>query len=85
MSEKILKILVVEDDNVDQLIIKRALKDSGIRHEIIFADDHESGREATRGKEYDCIFLDQNLPRPKSRLSFQVFEPFQIIEKEATM
>ncbi len=62
MSQKTLKILVVEDDTVDQEIIKRALKASGFSHEIIFVDDHESGREASIGKEYDFIFLDQNLP-----------------------
>ena len=62
MLQKILKILVVEDDQLDQEIIKRALKASGIKYELLFADDHESGREATDGKEYDCIFLDYSLP-----------------------
>ena len=62
MSEKILNILVVEDDYVDRDIIRRSLKGSGIKHELFFAEDHESGKEATHGKEYDCIFLDYNLP-----------------------
>jgi len=62
MSQKILKILVVEDDKVDQKVIKRALSDSGFRHEIVIVDDHESGREAAIGQEYDFIFLDHNLP-----------------------
>ncbi len=55
-------ILVIEDDDLDRMIIKRALKDSRIDHELTFAEDHESGKEATLGKEYDCIFLDYNLP-----------------------
>ena len=62
MEDKILKILVIDDDQTDQLIIKRSLKGSGIKHEIFSADDHESGIEAIQGKEYDCIFLDYNLP-----------------------
>ena len=62
MSEKILQILIVEDDMVDRDIIKRALKGSGIKHELFFAEDHESGKKATLGKEFDCIFLDYNLP-----------------------
>ncbi|MFN8165318.1 MAG: response regulator [Bacteroidia bacterium] len=62
MSDRILQILVVEDDSLDQMIFKKALKSSTIKYELHFADDHESGKEATAGKEYDCIFLDYNLP-----------------------
>ena len=62
MLERKLQILVVEDDDVDRMIIKRALKDSKINHELFFVVDHESGKEATFSKEYDCIFLDYNLP-----------------------
>ena len=62
ISEKILQILVVEDDMLDQKIIKKALSSAGFQHELTFADDHETGKAATDGKEYDCIFLDYNLP-----------------------
>ncbi len=62
MLERKLQILVVEDDDVDRMIIKRALKDSKINHDLFFVVDHESGKEATFSKEYDCIFLDYNLP-----------------------
>ena len=62
MSENKFRILVIEDDDLDRMIIKRALKDSRINHELTFAEDHESGKEATIGNEYDCIFLDYNLP-----------------------
>lgn len=61
-SEKPLQILVVEDDQLDQMIIKRALIGSGIEHELTIADDHESGKAATEGNTFDCIFLDYNLP-----------------------
>ncbi len=62
MQEKNLKILIVDDDFADREIIRRSLKGSGIKHELFFAEDHESGKKATYGKEYDCIFLDYNLP-----------------------
>ncbi|HNP49697.1 MAG TPA: ATP-binding protein, partial [Bacteroidia bacterium] len=62
MSEQLLQILVVEDDELDRMIMKRALLGSGMKHDLHFAEDHESGKEAAAGKEYDCIFLDYNLP-----------------------
>ena len=62
MSEQLLQILVVEDDELDRMIMKRALNGSGMKHELHFAEDHESGKAAAEGKEYDCIFLDYNLP-----------------------
>jgi DNA-binding NtrC family response regulator len=57
-----LEILVVEDDEVDRLIIKRAIKSSGLNIEVSFAEDADSGMIAATSKKYDCIFLDYNLP-----------------------
>ena len=62
MADHQLQILIVEDDEVDRLIIKRALKASGVNAEVFFAYDHESSKAATLTKNYDCIFLDYNLP-----------------------
>ena len=62
MSEKQLQILVVEDDELDRMIMKRALIGSKIPHELHFAFDIESARKITAEKEFDCIFLDYNLP-----------------------
>jgi len=62
MKEQVLQILVVEDDDLDRMIMKRALKASEIAHELHFAVDHESGLAAAKEREYDCIFLDYNLP-----------------------
>ena len=59
---KALEILIVEDDEVDRLIIKRAIKSSGLSIEVSFAEDAESGMKAATSKTYDCIFLDYNLP-----------------------
>lgn len=57
-----LEILIVEDDELDRMIIKRAVKLSGLNINLHFAEDVDSGMEAASGKEYDCIFLDYNLP-----------------------
>jgi signal transduction histidine kinase/DNA-binding response OmpR family regulator/HPt (histidine-containing phosphotransfer) domain-containing protein len=62
MAEQVLHILVVEDDDLDRMIMKRALNASGIKHELHIAVDHESGLAAAIEREYDCIFLDYNLP-----------------------
>lgn len=62
MEEQILQILVVEDDELDRMIMKRALNASGIKHQLHFAVDHESGLAAAIERDYDCIFLDYNLP-----------------------
>src|SRR5437762_1461680 len=62
MPDQPLQILVVEDDELDRMIIKRALKASGINLEVLFAEDHKGGKVATQDKDYDCIFLDYNLP-----------------------
>lgn len=62
MEDRKFQILVVEDDELDRLIMKKALRSSNINHDLFFAEDHESGKEATKDKEYDCIFLDYNLP-----------------------
>jgi CheY-like chemotaxis protein len=57
-----LHILVVEDDELDRMIIKRALDGADMNTEVIFAESMESGRKAVVGRNYDCIFIDYNLP-----------------------
>lgn len=62
MSDKKIKILIIDDDNVDRLIIKRALNDAGISAEILTATDVETGYAIAIREEFKCIFLDYNLP-----------------------
>ncbi len=57
-----IKVLIIEDDELDRMIVKRAINSSGLNVEMTFAEDIDSGKEATNGKIYDCIFLDYNLP-----------------------
>ncbi len=57
-----IRVLCVEDDELDRMIIKRAVKSSGMNIDLSFAEDIDSGKEQTKDTEYDCIFLDYNLP-----------------------
>ena len=59
---KPIKVLIIEDDELDRMIVKRAINSSGLSVEMTFAEDIDSGKEAANGKIYDCIFLDYNLP-----------------------
>jgi PAS domain S-box-containing protein len=62
MIDRMIRILCVEDDDLDRLIIKRAVKSSGLNIDLSFAEDIDSGKQQTTGVDYDCIFLDYNLP-----------------------
>jgi len=62
MSDKSIKVLCVEDDELDRVIIKRAVQKSGMAIDLTFAEDIDAGKEKTSNTEYDCIFLDYNLP-----------------------
>jgi len=57
-----LHILVIEDDELDRMIIKRALEGADMNIEVVFAESMESGKQAVAKKNYDCIFIDYNLP-----------------------
>ncbi|MFM2206291.1 MAG: hypothetical protein RL213_266 [Bacteroidota bacterium] len=62
MNTRKLTILVVEDDEVDRMDIARSLKRSGFNVELYYAGDPESGLKQAFERQYDCIFLDYNLP-----------------------
>ena len=62
MKNQITSVLVVEDDALDRLNMKRQLAKSNLELEIYYAEDYQSALEASRHKEFDCIFLDYNLP-----------------------
>lgn len=62
MLENKIRVLVIEDDELDRLIIGKALTGTNLCSEIIFAEDSDNGIKAAKEKNYDCIFLDYNLP-----------------------
>ena len=58
-----LRILVIDDDEVDQMRIERLLRGmTGCQIEIEAAVDKASGLAALRAKPYDCVLLDYRLP-----------------------
>lgn len=67
MSEKILNILLVEDDDVDVMNVRRAFERNKITNPLWVAGNGIEGLEMLRGKEMPSdrrlILLDLNMPR----------------------
>ncbi len=59
---QIIKLLVIDDDEVDRLQLKRSLKKSGLPCEITECDDLQKVSSAVVETTFDCIFLDYLLP-----------------------
>jgi signal transduction histidine kinase/CheY-like chemotaxis protein/HPt (histidine-containing phosphotransfer) domain-containing protein len=61
MEEEI-KILVIDDDEVDRKTLKRALKKAEIDYLLEECANAKSALEILQSNEYECIFLDYQLP-----------------------
>jgi signal transduction histidine kinase len=61
MSER-LRLLVVDDDLVDRLAIRRAVEQSGLDATIEEAGDADEALAKIATARFDCILLDQDLP-----------------------
>ncbi|MTJ10711.1 ATP-binding protein [Anabaena sp. UHCC 0204] len=59
--EETLKILVVEDDEVDRVIVRLALTEAGMRMELDEVKDGNHAFFALIKNHYDCVFLDYHL------------------------
>ncbi|HSH02216.1 MAG TPA: ATP-binding protein [Anaerolineae bacterium] len=62
MSDK-WSILVIDDDAVDRMIVKRALKKSGLDVRILEVGEGGEGLTVMRGQHIDCLLVDYNLPQ----------------------
>jgi signal transduction histidine kinase len=62
MTERV-RILVIEDDLVDRLAIRRALEQSTLPTAIDEVADAEEALAKAAASAYDCILLDHDLPR----------------------
>lgn len=60
--EETLQILLVDDDAVDRMAVKRALTKGGVRTEVVEADSCEVAIAQLQSHPFDCIFLDYYLP-----------------------
>jgi signal transduction histidine kinase len=58
----ILKILIVDDDEVDRMAVRRALKTAGLEIKISEAEDFAAAMDQLKSKSFDCAFVDYRLP-----------------------
>jgi two-component system, sensor histidine kinase and response regulator len=62
-DEALLKIAVVDDDEVDRLRLRRALKIAGLRFTMAEAADGPAALVLLAQEPFDCVFLDYQLPK----------------------
>lgn len=62
MRDTVLRILVVDDDDVDRMAVRRALKLSGLSAQVSEAVDAESALLELGKSHYDCTLLDYRMP-----------------------
>lgn len=62
MANHGLKILVVDDDDVDRMAVRRALKASGLEATVTEAEDAAGALEKLAREHYDCTLLDYRMP-----------------------
>ncbi len=60
--EKTLNILVVDDDEIDRMAVRRALTKAGVNVEFAEASDCTGAITTLKHQTFDCIFLDYGLP-----------------------
>ena len=62
MSAEPLRLLVVDDDDVDRMALRRALQRSDLLFELREVNSAKSGMSLLDSEAFDCAFLDYQLP-----------------------
>jgi signal transduction histidine kinase len=62
MTERV-RILVIDDDLVDRLAVRRAIDQSALKAEIEEVADADEALAKVSGASFDCLLLDHDLPR----------------------
>ncbi|MEM9807009.1 MAG: ATP-binding protein [Cyanobacteria bacterium P01_D01_bin.56] len=57
-----LKLLIVDDDTIDRMALRRALKATDINFDLQEANNAQSGIDQLQTDSFDCAFLDYQLP-----------------------
>jgi two-component system, sensor histidine kinase and response regulator len=60
--EEVLKILIVDDDEVDRMALRRLLKAAGVKVETVEAYDCAMAIAEVKEQPFDCAFIDYRLP-----------------------
>jgi len=60
--EERLKVLVVDDDDIDRMAVRRSLKASGIDADVTEATDAAGALEQVRASRFDCGLFDFRMP-----------------------
>src|SRR5690348_12614553 len=73
MRKRTLKILIIEDNEGEQMLLKEAFMECGSKAELVFADTADEDLEiiktekSARGPKTQLILLDLNLPRKNGK------------------
>lgn len=62
MHSETLKVLVVDDDPIDRMSVKRNLRRTQANVDIVEADSYGSALQLFPVQDFDCAFIDYNLP-----------------------
>jgi two-component system, sensor histidine kinase and response regulator len=62
LMDKIFKVLIIDDDQIDRMAVIRAFKEADFRTELSEAIDCASGLILANTHQFDCIFIDYRLP-----------------------
>jgi signal transduction histidine kinase len=62
MSDERLRVLVVDDDDVDRMAVRRSLKSSGIETDVTEAADASAALDCLHSSHFDCALLDFRMP-----------------------
>lgn len=57
-----LSILLIDDDTVDRMAVRRTLRSAGLDVALTEVSDHTEALAALEAREFDCILLDYRLP-----------------------
>jgi PAS domain S-box-containing protein len=62
INETTIRIFLVDDDEIDAMSFERALRKSGLKFSLTHCNDANQAMEEINRVDYDCVFLDYQLP-----------------------
>src|SRR3569623_336491 len=58
MSESDIRLLLIDDDDIDRMGVRRALKQAGVAFTAVEATDGNTGLHLLGQQQFDCVFCD---------------------------